>query len=105
VRWDAARKGLCHIVLDHRGFYPVDDVPSRGAGFGVALEPSSLSAFLGGEASVALIERIRAAEAGLARLAAASDTTRFAAYTESSQCQPPAEAVELLRRIGAAIGW
>jgi len=57
------------------------------------------------EQANALTERIRAAEAGLARLAAASDTTRFAAYTESSQWQPPAEAVELLRRIGAAIGW
>jgi len=57
------------------------------------------------EQANALIERIGAAEAGLARLAAASDTTRFAAYTESSQWQPPAEAVELLRRIGAAIGW
>ena len=57
------------------------------------------------EQANALVQRIRAAEAGLARLAAASDTTRFTAYTESNPWQPPAEAIELLGRIGAVIGW
>ncbi len=55
--------------------------------------------------AAALIERIRAAETGLARLAAACDTTRFTGYTESERWQPPTEVVELLQRIGADIGW
>ena len=51
----------------------------------------------------ALIERIQAAETGLARLAAACDATRFDAFVDSKRWRPPADAVVVLSRLGAHI--
>jgi hypothetical protein len=66
------------------------------------LEGSDRYAALAGQAAE-LLDRIAAAEAGLARLAAASGETSFGVHAESASWRLDIKAAALLDRIGAEI--
>jgi hypothetical protein len=95
---------LAGIVPDDAGEDDGEEIgrePGRRYAWWV-LEGSDRSAALAGQAAE-LLDRIADAEAGLARLAAASDETSFGVHAESASWRLDIKAAALLDRIGAEI--